>query len=295
MPQTFVFIGGLQRSGTTLLGRLLAEHPDITGLAGTPTREDEGQFVQDVYLDDHAMGRRWHTPKGPMYQGVVHRWAHHPRAHLTEADARPDTAARLRAAWDPYWQDPHAPYLVEKSPSNVMRTRFLQEAFPGSRFVVITRHPIVQGLAARKWADRVHRVGFRFDDFLEHWLTAMEAFAADRERLEGASMIRYEDLTADPAHTLRAVQDAIGATPADIDVASVRDANDDYRAYWRAYRGGSGRLFHLEKRRKRLRGRIDQSLEVAHGLLRGPRVQARLVKKFEDRVRPFGYTLTRLQ
>ena len=34
------------------------------------------------------------------------------------------------------------PVLVEKSPPNLVRTRFLQALFPDARQIVVTRHPI---------------------------------------------------------------------------------------------------------------------------------------------------------
>ena len=69
--KTLVFVGGLHRSGTSLLHRCLAEHPDASGFRGTGVPEDEGQHLQSVYRPARAHG-------GPG------RFGFDPGAHLTE-------------------------------------------------------------------------------------------------------------------------------------------------------------------------------------------------------------------
>src|ERR1700693_1221710 len=75
--QPFVFLGGLHRSGTTLLFRMLREHPAISGFANNQdanewlAAEDEGQYLQSVY------------PQA-IFWGGPGKFAFSPEAHLTE-------------------------------------------------------------------------------------------------------------------------------------------------------------------------------------------------------------------
>ena len=75
----FVFLAGLHRSGTTLLARLLAAHPEVSGFSGTGVPADEGQHLQSVYPAAKVWG-------GPGRFGFA------PEAHFTEAQASEEKA-----------------------------------------------------------------------------------------------------------------------------------------------------------------------------------------------------------
>lgn len=181
-----VFVCGLHRSGTTALARCLAAHPQVSGFANTGATEDEGQHLQSVYPPASAHG-------GPG------RFARDPRAHLTEDSplATPENARRLMGQWEPYW-NLDRPVLLEKSPPNLLMTRFLQALYPEASFVVIVRHPVVVTLSTARW-----RRFMSLSSLFAHWFAAHETFAADAPRLRRLHVVRYEDLIADPGRTLK--------------------------------------------------------------------------------------------
>src|SRR4249919_976305 len=100
-----VFVCGLPRSGTSVLGRNVARLGDCTGFKNTGVLEDEGQFLQDVYAPDYEYG-------GAGCFGFDRR------AHLTEASGllTRENALGLRRCWEPYW-DASRSIRVEKTPS----------------------------------------------------------------------------------------------------------------------------------------------------------------------------------
>ena len=52
----FVFISGLHRSGTSLFYKILDSQEKFSALTNTNEIEDEGQFVQSVYLPAFNFG-----------------------------------------------------------------------------------------------------------------------------------------------------------------------------------------------------------------------------------------------
>jgi hypothetical protein len=248
-----VFLGGLHRSGTSLLFRLLRDHPSVSGFSGTGVPEDEGQHLQTVYPPASAFGGEG-------------RFGFAAGAHMTEVppEVAGPAAAELMEQWGPHW-DLAAPVLVEKSPPNVIRMRYLQSLFPGARFVTIVRHPLEVALAQRK------RVGTQpLWSLLRHWFACHDTMTADAEHVQHHLLVRYEDLLRDPAATVAAVFEFLDlpstaasavAQPA---VDGVSDAaSNRYRTQWQ----------------RRLRNPAYR-----------PYAQL-IVRRFEDDARRYGYSM----
>lgn len=203
-PSRLVFLGGLHRSGTTPLARLLAQHPDISGLTNTGVREDEGQHLQPVY------------PKAKVFGGSG-RFARDPRAHLTEESALLAAGApqAMLDAWLPHW-DTDRRLLLEKSPPNIIMGRFLQECFPGSALVVVVRHPVTVALSTKKWRRFSSGDPRRFESLsrlVEHWLIAHDTLANDLANLDRTAVVHYETLVSTPGPELGRLRDLLDLAP----------------------------------------------------------------------------------
>ena len=240
---TVVHVGGQHRGGTTLLASAFATHPliathGIYDAAATDAPQHlhgEGLFLQSVYPKlslDHpplfflkkralwvgdtllwllGVSETWREDHCRLLEGAgSYALSSHARemarpGHPLAARAPP--ARRLFSQWAARW-DLSRPVLLEKSPSNALAAVMLSGMWAaagsrGTRFVFITRHPIMQSLAMQPFVDDLKLRGL-----VQHWLAVEEGIRGGARRgLEERSvaMLSLEALASRPRHVMDAL------------------------------------------------------------------------------------------
>ena len=210
----FIFISGLHRSGTSLLYKILKEQDEISGLSKTNELEDEGQHVQTVYK--------------PAYEfGGVGKFGFNINARLDENSKLINKINRKKLfnEWSRFW-DLEKNILLEKSPPNIIRTRFLQKMFPNSYFINITRHPIATSIASKKWSKT------SLDELISHWIKCHEIFNEDKKMIRNIINIKYEDLINNNEEILAQLSEflKLNIKPSKIEIR--KGINDKYFKIW---------------------------------------------------------------
>ncbi len=185
-PQKWVFIVGCYNSGTTLLHDLLGSHPQIG------TMPSEGQFLTDQLPT-------------PMSLGLPRLWALAPeRFSMDEETAGRVDLLRLKKQWGACYNDPRRPVLLEKTPTNAARTRWLQRHFENAHFIGIIRngYAVVEGIHRKE--------GHSLEQGSQQWQRSNDIMLRDFEHLTHKLMVRYEDLTDTPDATLRDILAFLG-------------------------------------------------------------------------------------
>ena len=172
-------------------------------------------------------------------------------ARLTAADATPDIARALNAAWLSALESRYGGPLrgpisfLEKTPHTCLKVPFLKACFPNARFIVLYRAPgptiasLAAGWAAGEETGRFVTFrdlpGFPFWCFFlppgwqdlagqpftriaaHQWQVANTTILADVAALDPATwtMVAYEDFIRQPEVTLREVTDFLELSPLD--------------------------------------------------------------------------------
>jgi hypothetical protein len=243
MDKKFVFISGLHRSGTSILHRILRSSEGISGFHDTNVPQDEGQHLQSVFQPAKTYG-------GPG------KFAFHPEAHLDENSplVTEENKRKLLEEWSKFW-DMNKSILIEKSPPNLVRTRFLQAMFPNAYFLTVIRHPVAVALATKKWS------GTSVDHLFDHWLKAHDIYSADKKQLKHEITFTYEDMVENPSKVIGAIGSFLGTELPYKEGFS--NKNVDYFAKWPA--------------------------ENVNFFFRGSRKNT--IRKYEDKVAAYGYSL----
>lgn len=189
--KTWVFLVGCYNSGTTLLAELLGQHPSISAL---PT---EGHFITDQFVKDYDIGlpRMW-VEREDLFR-------------LNETDEGPDPV-RLTKEWA-MRLDCSKPVLLEKSPPNSAKTRWLQKHFENAHFVGIVRDPYAVAEGITRKADPKHLINsWPIEMSAYQWMRSNQILQQDAEHLNHFMWVKYEDLTKDTVGTLNKITNFVG-------------------------------------------------------------------------------------
>jgi hypothetical protein len=200
-----IFVGGLQRSGTTLMRTLLDRHPHIAGIP------EEARFLQDERFELFFSGLLVQYSKRCGLLGIG-------AAELDHA-----VAAFVDSLFAPYTSRKGAHRWAEKTTTNILRIDYLSRLFPDAQFIHMIRDPRdilcsrKQGTARRKpqWAM------FTAEIVAPEWVRRITAGLPWRGQPERYLEVRYEHLAHDPEATLRRVLAFLGEPwcPAVLDAA----------------------------------------------------------------------------
>ncbi len=262
-----LFVCGLHRSGTSLLHRCIGDHPDVSAFADTGVPKDEGQHLQSVYLKEKG--------RGGLGEFAFHRGAHlTERSGLANEKNRDKNAQRLFSEWARFW-DLDARRLVEKSPPNLIMSRFLQALFPDAAFIFLVRHPVAVSYATQTYTAKT-TPAMRLRNLIEHWLAAHDLFRKDLPHIGNAYVLRYEDFVRTPEATLGALYGFAGLDPYPLQRDVRSNVNDAYLD--RFERSGLARTAHRLYLQQRFESRVrayGYSLRPGHYLLDAPPLYTR--------------------
>jgi hypothetical protein len=179
-PFSWVFILGCNNSGTTLLYELLAAHPLMRMLP------KEGQRITTAIPNS----ARYRIGRVFSQRLDLFRWT-----ETSDASCVP----KLRYDWACQFSGDRG-YLVEKSPPNTLRARWLQTHFAPARFIVLVRHPyaVCEGVT--------RRTQYTIAEAAAHWARVHAILREDMPHLSEHLVVRYEDLCEQPTTVIRQIE-----------------------------------------------------------------------------------------
>jgi hypothetical protein len=242
-----VFIVGEARSGSTLLLHTLLKHPTFAplqenlqessfivqapaaaGFATSPPRNLRRFLLEDEdawngFLDSIRPLRPWLRAAAAAGRTLDWQWRLGPAVLVARSFA-------YHA-----WQARGCERLLEKTPDHVHHIAQLDRAFPRARLLYAYRHPVDVYSSYRRrgrvdpkaaWA----RIGP--EEFSVRYRERTERALAAAERLpDRMLLIRYEELTGDPAGELQRICSFLGEPP-HVSTMLMPDSEPDRVAHW---------------------------------------------------------------
>jgi len=191
----WIFIIGCYNSGTTLLARILEQHPKIAGLPA------EGHFLTNKLIT-------------PLSVDIPRLWTKKEDLFTIAADEKEDLAKAVLKDWKKHITKVNAEFILEKSPPDIARLLWLQKNFPDACFIHIIRNGYAVALGIEK---KIANEFSHKQDVLRlaayQWKRSAEIFRRDSEKLNKVLEVSYEELSENPVKTIKQITDFLVLSP----------------------------------------------------------------------------------
>lgn len=199
-----VFIGGCERSGTTMLGAMLGSHPRYLCPPEMPFKVDllRKGLVGRIMSADEIRSLLKNDLKAEL-QG----WRVDDQTWSFSTAGSSDAIRNIVRAYGELIEKTDPEVWIDHTPNNIRWSATLADEFPESSFVHIVRdgRGVAASLMKLEWGpNTVHRSA-------HYWLEGVSFGLATEAALESRCIrVRYEDLVANPEPTLRELCTEIG-------------------------------------------------------------------------------------
>lgn len=200
-PRRFIFLVGCYNSGTTLLHRVLASHPDVAA----PPREGVRftRHLSNLELNGHHMV--WDV-----------RWREVAVPPIAESER---VAAAVWRDWSVFHRA-GATAFMDKSVANTARMTWLDRNFPEASFIGLHRNGycIAEGLHRRSrppaWLkEKTGSDNYPFEMVGQQWIDANEAMLEGLEGVKHGMKLSFERLVANPVDAVAGCFAFLGLRP----------------------------------------------------------------------------------
>jgi hypothetical protein len=248
-----LFVVGKHRSGTTWLGNLLLDHPNIAGL-----HHESHRGIHESAFFSHVDGRYGDLDLFENYVEFAAVMARSDYFRLAGAsfedlmDLYPASYADVfRVIMDRVAERKDARYWIEKSPMHTRQIRKIAGYYPSARFVGILRDPVDVAFSWFKRQDfnqfsRIRRLLALARVTLDKYVVDAHMLDVRSNQPEQLHLVRYEDLVNDKSKVLNGIYSFV-----DLSRVEVRSRYEANTSYTDSQSSGSSKRTHKSKKPER--------------------------------------------